>query len=153
MIKIQTASVIKTTSLQVNDFCYDNNFKNSTFIKFRTISQAHIDNINNTFIDQHLQNGLPFVVSGVTNPWKAVDKWSHSYFEKLFKDENLFSSTFSTPNRPQFCSLDDCNKKVYYGIFLNNQLLAKSLANDYEYPQFIPNDWWIKGKFFCFLFA
>lgn len=145
MSMIHCISMMETGS-QVNDFCYINNFKNSTSIKFKLISRSPIDNINSTFIDQQLQTGSPFVVTGVTKSWKAVEKWSHSYFNKLFKDENLFSSTFSTLKRPQFCSIGDCSKDVYYGIFLNNQPLAESLSHDYEYPQFIPNEWWIKGE-------
>lgn len=153
MLTVILIILMKTVCLmgngsQVNEFCYVNNFKNSTTIKFRMISPTLVDHVNNLFIDQQLQTGSPFMVSGVTKSWKAVEKWSHSYFEKLFKNENLFSSTFSTPKRPEFCSMEDCSKDVYYGIFLNNQLLAESLSSDYEYPQFLPNEWWIKGK--CF---
>ncbi len=144
IIKVQSIKELENLT-RTNEFCYINNFERNTSVKFRSIPPIHINSVNRTFVNLHLDTGSPFTVTGVTRGWNAVEKWCHSYFESLFKDEQLFSSTFSTPKQPQFCTMDDCTKNVYYGIFLNNPLLAGLLSDDYEYPEFIPDEWWIKG--------
>ena len=82
--------------------------------------------------------GQPFLVRGVSGEWPASQRWSHAHFQQLFKGHDLFSSTFSTTDSPTF-DLDYPNKEVYYGIFLNNHSLASLVANDYQYPDFIPD--------------
>ena len=129
----------------MNDFCHVNNFSNSSSDDFNAVHQVHINELEQFHLSKHFNMGSPFVVTGVTEDWTAVEKWDHSYFKGLFKSEELFSSTFSTPSKPEFCDSDECNRNTYYGIFINNPLLADSLSEDYEYPSFIPEEWWIKG--------
>ena len=132
-------------SKSVNEFCHVNNFTENSNEEFHAIEKVHVDTLDQFYLSKQFRLGSPFVVTGVTRGWKATEKWDHTYFSKIFKNEELFSSTFSTPSKPEFCQTDECNRNTYYGIFLNNPLLADSLSDDYEYPPFIPGDWWIKG--------
>lgn len=86
-----------------------------------------------------IRTGQPFCVHNVTDNWVAPAKWNHTYFRGLFQGHALFSSTFSTPEQPQF-EEDYPNKEIYYGIFLNDPSLAELVANDYHYPHFIPEN-------------
>lgn len=96
-------------------------------------------------VSDFISSGQPFLVGGVTWDWPASEKWSHSYFRRIFEGHALFSSTFSTPRQPQFQE-DYPNKEVYYGIFLNDQSLAELVANDYHYPHFIPDHLKLHGR-------
>ena len=131
-----------------SEFCHVNNFSDTSSNAFCILHPIHVKDINATFVMHQVNTGSPFVVSGVTRGWKASDKWVHSFFKSLFQKEQLFSSTFSTLNSPQFC--DDTagvceDHSVYYGVFLNNPQIAEYLYEDYQYPEFIPEEWWVKG--------
>ena len=128
-----------------NEFCYVNHFAPSEL--FRPVVNATPDNGGNLLtlnINNYVNSGQPFVVSGVTAGWPASKKWTHAYFRELFRIHPLFSSTFSTPERPSLETVSARN--VYYGIFLNNASLAALLAQDYAFPPFIPAKWRVRGQ-------
>ena len=128
-----------------NEFCYVNHFAPSTL--FRPVVNATPDNggsLSTLNIDKYVNSGQPFVVSGITAGWPARKKWTHAYFRELFRTHPLFSSTFSTPERPSLEA--ESARDVYYGIFLNNASLATSLAEDYAFPPFIPAEWRVRGQ-------
>ena len=64
--------------------------------------------------------------------------------KKMVGNHELFSSTFSTLDKPVLGQLPDA--EVYYGIFLNDPTLAALVARDYHYPEFIPENWRVIGE-------
>lgn len=113
---------VRSTKYSSSEFCHVNNFSLTNIVAFHTLHPIHVDDMNETFVMHQVNKGSPFVVSGVTRGWRAGDKWTHSFFKSVFKNEQLFSSTFSTLNSPEFCGditgvCDD--HSVYYGVFLN----------------------------------
>ena len=127
-------------------FCYVTDFSSSgaefQLVLNATPTYAHLAAVG---VASFMHSGQPFLVSGVTANWPARDLWSHAYFQKLFSGHKLFSSTFSTSERPQF---EDGHRdsEIYYGIFLNDPSLAALVANDYQYPEFIPAAWRVHGQ-------
>lgn len=85
--------------------------------------------------------GKPFVVQGITGGWAATNKWNHSYFKQFLGENDLVSSTFSTPLKPKFWVSDDVRNKTYYGAFINSLKLSETLKMEYELPNFIPESW------------
>lgn len=131
-----------------SEFCHINNFSDTGNHTFHTLVPIHVTDLNETFVMEQVNIGMPFVVSSITKLWRAVDKWDHTFFKSVFRDEQLFSSTFSTLNSPEFCddTAELCeDHNVYYGVFLNNPRLAEYVHEDYQYPEFIPEEWWVKG--------
>lgn len=127
-------------------FCYVNDFSASRLVYHpvpnATSSTGHVPA---TSVASHIDSGLPFLVSGVTDSWPATSRWSHSYFQTIFSDHDLFSSTFSTTELPTFGG-GYPDKGVYYGIFLNDPRLAALVAKDYHYPMFIPEELRVHGQ-------
>ena len=124
-----------------SEFCYINRFDRSDY--FRTVTSVFLERANEMFVRKSMHYGQPFVVSGVTKDWPANWKWSHAYFEEIFRNHNLFSSTFATSERPQF---SESPSNIYFGIFLNDRQLSEAVAGDYSYPAFIPEDWRLTGE-------
>ena len=120
------------------DFCYQNLFTPSD--KFEMLDKVSLDAVTLDLVTERMNAGLPFVVSHVTHNWKANEKWDHGYFEKLFGDRELFSSTFSTLSVPEF-STNQSTEEIYFGMFLNDERLSELLQSDYQYPSFIPVEW------------
>ena len=120
------------------DFCYKNIFTPSD--KFEVLDKTPVDAVTLDFVTEKMNIGLPFVVSHLTCDWGANKNWDHEYFEKLFGDSELFSSTFSTLTGPKFSS-NRSKEEVYFGVFLNDKRLSKLLQPDYQYPSFIPEEW------------
>ena len=120
------------------DFCYQNLFTPSE--KFEILDKVSLDAVTLDLVTERMNAGLPFVVSHVTHNWKANEKWNHKYFEKMFGDSELFSSTFSTLSVPEF-STNQSTEEIYFGMFLNDDKLSKLLQSDYQYPNFIPVEW------------
>ena len=120
-----------TNSLEDSPFCHVMETSGNT--RFQSVPEVTPP----VGVAKLMDSGQPFVVRGEAREWPAARLWSHAYFQQLFRDQSLFSSTFSTSLSPQF-GTDYPNKAVYYGIFLNNQTLASEVAKDYEYPDFIP---------------
>ena len=120
-------------------FCYVTDMSNET--GYHVIPKAG----SQESVSKHMNVGQPFVVTSVSNEWQATRLWSHAHFQQIFSGHDLFSSTFSTTQSPQF---DDNypNEAVYYGIFLNSHSLALEVARDYEYPSFIPQKLRLQGK-------
>lgn len=114
-------------------FCYVTDFTNQEY-DYESIPIA----TSAVHVTSSMELGQPFIVKGVAVNWPASNLWSHAYFHELFKGHDLFSSTFSTTQSPNF-DPDYPNKEIYYGIFLNNHSLATMVANDYQYPDFIPD--------------
>lgn len=126
------------------DFCYKNVFiSNDTF---EILDKTRADAVTLDFVNERLNMGLPFVVSRLTYNWKANEKWDHEYFERMFRDSELFSSTFSTLTAPVFSS-NQSTEEIYFGVFLNDDKLSELLQPDYQYPSFIPEEWRNVGKF------
>ena len=123
------------------EFCYVNRFDRSDY--FRPLTPMSLESSSKEFVRKCMHSGRPFVVSGVTESWPANRKWSHAYFEEIFQNHKLFSSTFSTTKSPQFS--DSPSDDVYFGIFLNDRQLAEVVAGDYGFPDFIPPDWRLTG--------
>lgn len=125
-------------------FCYVNDFSASKLYHAVPNATSVIGHVSATAVANYIESGLPFLVSGVTDSWPATSRWSHAYFKTIFSGYDLFSSTFSTTELPSF---EDGypNKEVYYGIFLNDPELAAMVANDYEYPGFIPDELRVHG--------
>lgn len=127
-------------------FCYVTDFSGSREA-YQTVPNATSAAGTMSAVDMasYVDSGQPFLVSGVTASWPATVIWSHSYFESIFSGHDLFSSTFSTSEAPHF---EDGYPKeeVYYGIFLNDHSLATRVANDYQYPEFIPEEMRLYGQ-------
>ena len=128
-------------SHQGSEFCYVNSFEQSE--QFRPIIAVPV---TRELVEKHADIGQPFVVSGVTRGWDATSKWNHSYFEEVFQEFALFSSTFATDKSPHFSVSRSVSLDVYYGIFLNDRKLADLVAGDYRYPEFIPSEWRVAGQ-------
>ena len=122
------------------DFCHINDFDSSD-LDFEHIVPT--SGATPAVLLSHMERGEPFAVRGVTEDWSASEKWSESYFEEIFANVDLFSSTFATNVSPVFQQLP--RKDVYYGIFLNDKGLAEFLSKDYTYPDFIPHRLKIQG--------
>ena len=127
-----------------SDFCYFNDF-NSMTIAYHKIEKTRIDNFTGAAFYKSVEFGIPFVISGVTDGWKANTKWDNLYFKKVFQNFELFSSTFATNASPVFDSVPN-DDRIYYGIFINDRGLADMLAEDYDYPPFIPHELKIQGS-------
>ena len=127
-----------TNANEMVDFCCKNVFMTSD--KFETLNKIPLDAVTLDFVIERMNTGLPFVVSHVTHDWRANEIWDHEYFEKLFGDNELFSSTFSTLAAPKFLS-NQSREEIYFGVFLNDERLSKLLQPDYQYPSFIPEEW------------
>jgi len=127
-----------TSANEMDDFCYKNVFPPSD--KFETLNKAPVDVVTPDFVTERMNIGLPFVVSHLAHNWKATEKWDHEYFENVFGDSELFSSTFSTLAAPKFSS-NQSTEEIYFGMFLNDERLSKLLQPDYQYPDFIPEEW------------
>lgn len=125
-----------------HDFCYINEFENST-ISYSKLKALHSGNVRE-LLRENMEHGQLFVVSDVTNGWKANHRWTHEYFKSLFSNFELFSSTFATNVTPVF-EHDSHQEDVYFGIFINDPSLANLLASDYSYPDFIPPELRIQG--------
>jgi len=125
------------------DFCYKNEFLPSD--KYEIIKKTPLGAVTHELVVDKMNNGAPFVISQLTHTWKATERWTHAYFQKLFVDSELFSSTFSTLAMPTFSS-NQSSKEIYFGMFLNDEELSEKLRPDYEYPAFIPKDWRSIGK-------
>ena len=137
--------IIYTSTSDTNemvDFCYKNNFSPSD--KYKRLDKI-LDAVTFDFVIERMNSGLPFVVSHVTHNWKATEKWNHDYFENLFADSELFSSTFSTLTAPKFSS-NQSTEQIYFGVFLNDDRLSKLLQPDYQFPDFIPEEWRSVGQ-------
>ena len=120
-------------------FCYVKDMSNKT--GYHVVPDA----LSPERVADFMNWGQPFLVTSVSNDWPATRLWSHTYFQHMFKNHDLFSSTFSTTELPQFDD-DYPNKAIYYGIFLNSQTLAAMVARDYEYPSFIPDQLRLQGR-------
>ena len=132
-----------TQAGEMVDFCHKNAFTPSS--KFETLYKTPLDAVTLDHVIEKMNNGLPFVVSHLTHDWAANEKWDHKYFEELFGNSELFSSTFSTLTAPRFSS-NQSSEEVYFGVFLNDEKLSKLLQPDYQYPGFIPDEWRSVGK-------
>jgi len=123
-------------------FCHVNNFAASDedFLKLESTS---IEDVTDTMVLHHVEYGKPFVVSGVTQHWRANLRWTAEYFKEAFSELELFSSTFATNASPVFGMGDD--RDVYYGIFLNDRKAAESVAEDFVFPSFIPPHLRVQG--------
>ena len=133
-----TASVFHsnyTSSSSDGDFCHVNNFGPSQTV-FHPLSLTCSEELSEEKMHAYMEWGRPFAVSGVTQGWKANEKWSEDYFREVFSNFELFSSTFATNASPVFQSVPQ--EDVYFGIFLNDAKLSGRLADDYVYPSFIP---------------
>lgn len=127
-------------------FCYVNHFSASRLVYHPVPNATSVTgHVPAASVASHIDSGLPFLVSGVTDGWPATSRWSHSYFQTIFSGHDLFSSTFSTTKLPTFTD-GYPNKEVYYGIFLNDLRLAALVAKDYDYPRFIPEELRIHGQ-------
>lgn len=126
-------------------FCYVNDFSASRLYHSVPNATSASGHVPGAAVANYIESGLPFLVSGVTDNWPATKRWSHAYFQTIFSGHGLFSSTFSTTELPTF---EDGypNKEVYYGIFLNDPKLAALVADDYEYPRFIPEELRVHGE-------
>ena len=121
-------------------FCYVTDMSNKT--GFQSVpSTSSLEGVAT-----HMEWGQPFLVRGVSDNWPAARLWSHAHFRQLFRGHDLFSSTFSTTEQPQFEDDEYPNKGIYYGIFLNNEALAAVVAKDYDYPHFIPDQLRLQGE-------
>ena len=120
-------------------FCYVTDVSNKT--GFRPVPL--VTSLEN--VTHHMSQGQPFLVKSVSDHWPATRLWSHAHFQHIFKGHDLFSSTFSTTESPQFED-NYPNKAIYYGIFINSPTLAAVVARDYEYPSFIPEHLKLQGK-------
>ena len=142
MVTVQIIIVLIYASItnadETVDFCYKNVFMSSD--QFAMLNKISSDAVTLDFVIERMNNGLPFVVSHVTHNWKANEKWDHEYFEKLFGNSELFSSTFSTLTAPKFLS-NQSTTEIYFGVFLNDEGLSELLQSDYQYPSFIPVEW------------
>ena len=123
------------------DFCHINDFNSLTDLTFEHIVPT--PGATPAVLLSHMERGEPFVVSGVTEGWRAREKWSETYFEEIFANVELFSSTFATNMSPVF--QQSSRKDIYYGIFLNDRGLAEFLSKDYTYPNFVPHRLKIQG--------
>ena len=141
LVIVLTALIYEEENNQ--EFCYVNEFTSSG--DFRSVLSAAPHEATSEFITSAMHFGQPFVVSGVTRNWGANSKWNHSYFESIFKDHELFSSTFATDKSPHFSGSPSVHD-VYFGIFLNDRKLAERVAEDYAYPDFIPMQWRATGS-------
>ena len=140
---VALVSTIEADHDEMVDFCYKNIFTPSD--KFELLDKTPVDAVTLDFIIEKMNNGLPFVVSHLTHDWGANERWNHEYFEELFGDSKLFSSTFSTLTAPEFSS-NQSSEEIYFGVFLNDKRLSKRLQSDYQYPTFIPDEWRNIGK-------
>ncbi|XP_065900488.1 uncharacterized protein [Dysidea avara] len=130
--------VLNDLSSSMVDFCYKNEFPPSD--KFELLKKIPLIDITHEFVVDRMNIGAPFVVSQLTHDWKRTERWTHAYFEELFADSELFSSTFSTLDMPTFSS-NHTMEEVYFGVFLNDEKLSEKLRTDYQYPNFIPEEW------------
>ena len=135
--------VIATQADEMVDFCHKNAFTPSS--KFEMLDKIPLNAVTLDYVIEKMNNGLPFVVSHLTHDWAANEKWDHKYFEELFGNSEMFSSTFSTLTAPRFSS-NQSAEEVYFGVFLNGEKLSKLLQPDYQYPSFIPEEWRSVGK-------
>lgn len=120
-------------------FCYVTDVSNKT--GFRPVPL--VTSMEN--VTHHMSQGQPFLVKSVSDNWPATRLWSHAHFQHIFKGHDLFSSTFSTTESPQFED-NYPNEAIYYGIFINSPTLAAEVARDYKYPSFIPEHLKLQGK-------
>ena len=125
------------------DFCHVNDFNNSQTL-FHPLHLTNIEDMTEKEFFSHLEWGRPFVVHGVTKGWRANQKWNAEYFRHVFSNFELFSSTFATTVSPVFESAPQ--EDVYFGIFLNDVKLSGLLAEDYNYPSFVPTQLKMQGK-------
>ena len=125
-------------------FCHVTDFSVTRGQDFQPVPNATVA----ASVVGYIASGQPFLVSGVSASWPATRRWSHSYFRSVFRGHDLFSSTFSTAESPRF---EDSYPRhdVYYGIFLNDPSLANLVANDYQYPEFIPEELRLQGMVSC----
>ena len=140
---IAVALVSTTEADETVEFCYKNIFTFSD--EFEILDKTPVDAVTLDFVIEKMNIGLPFVVSHLTHDWRANEKWDHEYFEELFGNSELFSSTFSTLTTPKFSS-NQSTEEIYFGVFLNDERLSKLLQPDYQYPTFIPEEWRNIGK-------
>ena len=125
------------------DFCHINDFSASS-IHYSPIPIVGVEDVTGAVLLSFADIGQPFAVRNVTNGWKARERWTEQYFGTVFANFELFSSTFTTNVSPIFDPLSS-EKDVYYGIFINDQKLADSMAEDYIYPVFIPEKLKMQG--------
>ena len=112
-------------------------------------SLPRLDSSSSDDILRRIDAGSPFIIRSIANEWPATQKWNHNYFKRIFSsnDDLLVSSTFSTTPPPSTFSANETKKReTYYGIFLNDPILANLVAADYDLPSFIPGDWWLRGN-------
>ena len=127
-------------------FCYVNNFSPSDNFGPVTNATPDAQTLSDTGINMswYVHSGQPFLMSRVTTSWGAVKKWNRAYLAEMVGSQELFSSTFSTLEKPVLGQFAD--DEVYYGIFLNDPTLAALVARDYHYPDFIPEHWRVTGE-------
>ena len=126
------------------DLCYPSHLHANT--DSRTFEPPDIFDMTSTMawkdqVATMVDVGKPFVVQGVTSGWSAINNWNHSYFRQILSEDDLVSSTFSTPLKPKFGVSDDVRNKTYYGAFINSLKLSETLKMEYERPNFISENW------------
>jgi hypothetical protein len=126
------------------DFCHVNDFDAPSSILYQSIPLTDIENVTAAVLLSYAEVGQPFVVRNIAREWKAREKWNEQYFQTIFADFELFSSTFATNASPVFGSLP--KRDVYYGIFINDKKLADFMSGDYMYPRFIPEELHVQGE-------
>ena len=62
------------------DFCHVNDFNHSD-ITYGELDIIELENLTSKMFHKFMDLGQPFVVSGVTNGWRANQKWESGYFE------------------------------------------------------------------------
>lgn len=133
------------------DLCHVNDFNattttTGTTTTYNLIQLVNIEDMTPTVLLKNMEQGQPFCVKGVTEGWKAKERWTEEHFRSVFASFELFSSTFATNASPVFGSSPRSDRDVYYGIFVNDNHLAQVLAEDYSYPTFIPQDLKVQGR-------
>lgn len=125
------------------DFCHVNDFSASN-TQYEPIPLANIEDLTPAVLLSHAELGQPFAVANVSMDWKAREKWNERYFQNVFANYELFSSTFATNVSPAIDSIEN----VYYGVFINDKVLADFLSEDYNYPSFIPKELKMQGTIY-----
>ena len=139
-----TVNISRNQSRENVDFCHVNDF-GAPSTSYKPIPYADVRDVTPGVLLSYAETGQPFVVRNVANEWKAREKWNERYFQTVFANFELFSSTFATNASPTFDSVLP-KKDVYYGIFINDKELAGFMSEDYEYPWFVPNNLRMQGK-------
>ena len=144
LVVVFITTIVDVTLAQFHeDFCHINDFNSSKTVYQSLHMYANMEEVTETIFSGHVELGRPFAVSGVTERWRAKDKWTDGYFRSVFSGFELFSSTFATNSSPTF--EPHSRRDVYYGIFINDRSLADFIAQDYSYPAFIPKHLIVPG--------